>query len=336
MASTSALSAAIRPNTPAATDSGRTARSPWPSTTDVTRNTSGIPGGSNLLNSRCTAATSRSPRASRRPVQRLGGTAAEFLPGERRGCQYPVDVVLDDLVGEHADAGNRQPDAVHWLPGHGIKARVACLLCRVEVDGERLADAEAEAACRLLADDYLAWPPGIGALTSGDDDAVLVEVEAVERADQFHLLVEQRLRISESRSQGAQAGEGHIRFGRPYPRQMRDLADHPGAVRAGIHVEVGRVTRGEDPREGRLRPAGSGRTGHGHPADESHDQCDRQVPAPVCHPSRWMGTNGAFGVRRGGRDGWGLRGGGGGRQGGHDGMGTARPAQVRCLTGRAV
>ena len=41
-------------------------------------------------------------------------------------------------------------------------------------------------------------------------------------------------------------------------------------------------------------------------------------------------------VRRGGHDGWGLRGSGTRRQGGHDGMGTARPAQVRCLTGRAA
>ena len=57
---------------------------------------------------------------------------------------------------------------------------------------------------------------------------------------------------------------------------------------------------------------------------------------PGCHPTRWMGTDGALGVRRGGHDGWGLRGGGGRRQGGHDGMGTARPAQVRCLTGRAA
>ena len=49
-----------------------------------------------------------------------------------------------------------------------------------------------------------------------------------------------------------------------------------------------------------------------------------------------MVTDDALGVRRGGHDGWGLRGGGGRRQGGHDGMGTARPAQVRCLTGRAA
>jgi hypothetical protein len=104
--------------------------------------------------------------------------------------------------------------------------------------------------CRLLADDYLAWAPGVSTSAAGDDDAVLAEVEAVERADEFHLLVEERLRIGESRSQGTQAVEGHIRFGRPHPRQMRDLADHSGAVRAGIHVEVGRVTRSEDPREG--------------------------------------------------------------------------------------
>ena len=184
---------------------------------------------------------------------KVGGAAAEFLPGERRGCQYPVDavdVILDNLVGEHANAGNRQPDAVHRLPGHGIEARVACLLRRVEVDGERLADAQAEAACCLLADDYLAGPTGVGASATGDDDAVLVEVEAVERADEFHLLVEGRPRIGEARSQGAQAVEGYVRLRRPHARQTRDLADHTGGVRAGIHVEVGRITRGEDPREG--------------------------------------------------------------------------------------
>ena len=42
------------------------------------------------------------------------------------------------------------------------------------------------------------------------------------------------------------------------------------------------------------------------------------------------------GVRQVGHDGWGLRGAGARRQGGHDGMGTARPAQVSCLTGRAA
>src|SRR6266704_3139445 len=159
----------------------------------------------------------------------VGGTAAEFLPGERRGCQYPVnpvDVILDNLVGEYADAGDRQPDTVHRLPGHGVEAWVACLLWRVEVDGERLADTEAEAACCLLADDYLAGPPGVGTPATGDDDAVLVEVEAIERAHELHLLVEGRPRIGESGWQGAQAVEGYIRFGRPHPRQVRDLADH--------------------------------------------------------------------------------------------------------------
>jgi hypothetical protein len=92
--------------------------------------------------------------------------------------------------------------------------------------------------------------PPIRTPATGDDDAVLVEVEAVERADELHLLVEGRLRIGESGLQGAQAVEGYIRFGRLHPRQMRDLADHTGAVQAGIHVEVGRVTGGEDPREG--------------------------------------------------------------------------------------
>ena len=115
---------------------------------------------------------------------------------------------------------------------------------------DRLADAEAEVVCRLFANDHLAQPPGVGTHATGDDDAVLVEVQAVERADEFHLLVEGRLRIGESGSQGAQAVEGYIRFGRPHLRQMRDLLDHASAVRAGINVKVGRVTRREDPRKG--------------------------------------------------------------------------------------
>ena len=183
----------------------------------------------------------------------VGGTAAKFLPGERRSGQYPVDpvdVILDDLVGEHANAGNREPDTVHWLPGHGIEARVAYLLSRVEVVGKRLADAKAEAACGLLADDNLAWPPKAGTPATGDDDTVLAEVEAVDRADEFHPLVEGRPRIGEAGSQGTQAVEGHIRFGRPHPRQTRDLVDPAGAVRPGANVEVGRVTGREDPREG--------------------------------------------------------------------------------------
>jgi hypothetical protein len=98
---------------------------------------------------------------------------------------------------------------VHRLPGHGIEARVACLPSRVEVDGERLADARAEAACRLLADDNLAWPPEVRTPATGDDDAVLVEVEAVERADELHLLVEGRLRIGESGLQGAACSRRH-------------------------------------------------------------------------------------------------------------------------------
>jgi hypothetical protein len=53
------MSAAIRPNTAAATDSGRTARSPWSSTTEVTRKMGGVPAGTRRMYSCCTAATSR-------------------------------------------------------------------------------------------------------------------------------------------------------------------------------------------------------------------------------------------------------------------------------------
>ncbi len=68
-ASTTAASAAISPSTAAAADSGRIARSPWPSTTEVTRKPSGDPGGSSRANSRWTAGTARSPRSSFSPTQ---------------------------------------------------------------------------------------------------------------------------------------------------------------------------------------------------------------------------------------------------------------------------
>ena len=138
---------------------------------------------------------------------------------------------------------------VEWSVPDGSEVQVGDVIFRLATD-KLDTDVEAEAACHLLADDYLAWPPGVGTPATGDDDAVLVEVEAVERADEFHLLVEGRPRIGEARSQGAQAVEGYVRLRRPHARQTRDLADHTGGVRAGIHVEVGRITRGEDPREG--------------------------------------------------------------------------------------
>ena len=108
---------------------GRTARSPWPSTTDVTRKIPPDPGGAARRTPvyRCHIAVAAG-EAQAGP--KVGGTAAEFLPGQRQGCQYPVDavdVILDDLVGEHANAGNREPDAVYRLPVMGLKpGSLAC------------------------------------------------------------------------------------------------------------------------------------------------------------------------------------------------------------------
>ena len=150
----------------------------------------------------------------------VGRTAARHLPGQRRGGQNPVDpvdIVLDDLVGEYANTGDGEPDPVQRLPGHRVEARVGGLLPRIEVEVERLPRRGGRSGgpvCSLIT---ISPGPGVGTPAFGDDDAVLVEVEAVQRADQLHLLVERGVDSGEPGRQGPQAVEGYIRLGRRAP-----------------------------------------------------------------------------------------------------------------------
>jgi hypothetical protein len=224
-------------------------------------------------------------------TQPVGGVGRTLVqpPGES-WCQdhiggEAIDIVVDDLTGEHDEADQLGRKVRRRLGGQGLEVRLTRLGERVATEADGLTEVPPGESCRLLRRHHLVGACRIGHPTLGHRYPVLGEVHASVATHLLDVVVVQGgfegLPVGPGGDDEKIGRAGDVLHMGKVGQLLRQVRREKGTGGNGcLELQVRRIRGGQVGGEGGLGPSGTGDRPHGDAPDKTDEEDDEQVARP--------------------------------------------------------